>query len=97
MCKKALKTRRAASAQPAIDKYRKRGFDVYTPGEMPEEYKRKYTCGTPQCRCLGVMRELHDDLILFIPFEDEEFNILTEERVRAEWVLQLDLERAHLL
>ena len=77
--------------QQAINKYRGRGFAmVYAPAELPK-YERTHACGTHR-GCVKARRELHDDLTLFVPFEDEEFNIHTEERMRVGWVLQNEHE-----
>ncbi len=74
-----------------INKYRGRGFAmVYTSAEL-EKWGGKQVCGTDQC-CLKTRRELHDDLTLFIPFEDQAFNVQTEEQRRVEWVLTVDHE-----
>jgi len=75
--------------QRVINKYRGCGFAmVYTLAELGER-DRKQVCGTHQCY-LRARRELHDDLMLFIPFEDTAFNVHMEEQRRVGWVLQID-------
>ena len=73
--------------QQSIDKYRGRGFAmVYTSEELPG-YEAEHKCGTHPC-CPKARRELHDYATLFIPLDDEDLNIETEEKMRVGWVLQ---------
>jgi hypothetical protein len=79
--------RAGAVDQEAINKYRGHGFAmVYTSEELPG-YEAMHKCGTHHC-CPKTRRELHDYATLFIPLDDEDLNIKTEEEMRVGWVLQ---------
>ena len=75
-----------------INKYRGCGFAmVYTSAELEKWGRKQVLCGTDQC-CLKTRQEFHNDPTLFIPFEDQAFNVQTEEQRRVEWVLKVDHE-----
>jgi len=83
--------RKGERDQQAIYKYHERGFAMVDKSTQLPDYEVNHMCGRHQC-CPKARRELHDQVTLCIPLEDEALNIHTEENRRVEWILEKDHE-----